>query len=181
MPSLPPLLRRAPRLALVALLAGGALALTGCEQVAIIKSAPAAATYDQRYGNDTLAAFDASSLETALRQRSQVWSMRFDLQPASAGDVKVTSQQDVLKGRAAVRDLTLTLIASVPATLQGFSAQGAQGEQAYLEQLVQIIANAGYTGLHGIRVEVWYQGSHHATLTWSAKTSFVYKVLDGKP
>jgi hypothetical protein len=182
MPSPVSLLRSAaPRAALAATLLGGAMALAGCEQVAIIRSAPAVATYDQKHGNDPLAAADATALETGLRQRGQAWTMRFDTLPASAGQVKVTSQQSVLQGRARTTSLTVTLIATVNATLKGFAAQGAQGEQAYLEQLVQIIANAGYTGLQAIRVDVWFQSSHHATLTWSARTGFVYKVLDGKP
>jgi len=182
MPPLSPLLRRTPaRAALAALLLGGALCLTGCEQVAIIRSAPVAANYDQKHGNDVLAATDAAALESGLRQRGQVWTMRFDTEPAAAGAVKPTSQQSVLGGRAKTTTLALTLIATADTTLKGFGALGAQGQQSYLEQLVQVIANAGYTGLRAIRVDVWYGSSHHSTLSWTSTTGFAYKVLDGKP
>jgi len=182
MPVISPLLHRARgRAALASLLLGGALCLTGCEQVAIIRSAPSASSYDQKHGNDPLAATDAAALEAGLAQRGQVWTMRFDTLPAGAGAVKTASQASVLAGRAKTTSLTLTLIATADATLKGFGALGSEGEKSYLEQLVQVIANAGYTGLRSVRVDVWYVSSHHGALTWTAKTGFVYKVLDGKP
>jgi hypothetical protein len=182
MPALCPLLRRTPaRAALAALLLGGAFCLSGCEQVAIIRSAPVAANYDQKHGNDPLAAADAAALETGLGQRGQVWTMRFDIQPVSAGDVKTTTQKTVLAGRAKVTSLVVTLVATADATLKGFGALGSEGEKSYLEQLVQVLANAGYTGLRAVRVDVWYRSSHHGTLTFTSSAGFAYKVLDGKP
>jgi len=175
---LPPSLRRA--CALLALGAAG-LGLTGCTQVAVIKSAPVVATFDQKHGNDALAATDAADLEAGLRQRGQIWDLRFDTRPENAGQIDPTSQQSVLTGRRNTTALVLTLTATAQSTLDGFSARGPQGEQAYLQQLVQIIANAGYTRLSDIRVEVYFKSSHHATLTWTGTTNFVYKVLDGKP
>jgi hypothetical protein len=164
------------------LLAGVAASLSGCEQVAIIRSAPSvAASFDQKHGNDPLAAGDAASLEAALQERGQAWTIRFDTQPASAGEVQPGNQQSVLAGRGRTTSLAVTLSASAQAMRSAFSARGKQGEEAYLVQLVQIIANAGYTRLTAIRVDVWFSGTHHGTLTWSARTSFVYTVLDNTP
>jgi hypothetical protein len=175
--SFPPVRRSLLALALL----GSAVALTGCEQVAIIKSAPIAAQFDSKQGTSPLAAADAASLQEALRARGQVWSIRIDATPAAAGTVDVKSAQAVRAGRAKFTAFTMTLVATAPATLEGFSARGADGEQLYCESLIQAVAQAGYTGLRDIHVEVYFTGSHHATLSWNASTNFVYKVLDGKP
>jgi hypothetical protein len=175
--SLPPLHRV---LLLVALL-GVAAGLAGCEQVQVITSAPVAASYDTKQGNNPLAAADAASLQEALRVRAQVWSIRIDTTPTSAGAVDVKNAQAVRTGRGKASTLVMTLTANAQATVEGFSSRGAQDEQLYCESLIQAIAQAGYTGLHDIRVEVYFSGSHHATLAWTASTGFTYKVLDGKP
>jgi hypothetical protein len=164
-----------------ALLLGAALALTGCEQVAIIKSAPVVVSFDQKYGNNALAASDANALETALRQRGQLWNLRFDLLPAAAGNIETNNEQAVVAARGRTTSLGVTIAAAAQSTITGFSARGPEGEQAYLQQILQIIANAGYTGITSARVDVWFNGSHHAVLTWTSRTGFVYKVLDGKP
>jgi hypothetical protein len=170
-----------PRLAAAALLLGGALALTGCEQVAVIKSAPVAAGFDQKAGNNPLAAADAASLQSALRLRGQLWSLKLDTEPVSAGDVNTASPQSVVAGRGKMTSLALVLTSTASSTTTGFSSRGAQGEQAYLEGIIQAIANAGYIKLTSIRVDVWFDTGHHSTLTWTGTAGFVYKVLDGKP
>jgi hypothetical protein len=173
-----PRLRRA---LLALILVGAAAALTGCEQVQVITSAPVSASFDTKQGNNPLAAADAASLQEALRVRAQVWSLRIDTTPVQAGAVDVKNAQSVRAGRGKMTALTLTLTATAQATIEGFSSTGAQNEQLYCESLIQAIAQAGYTGLHTIHVEVYFNGSHHATLSWTAATNFVYKVLDGKP
>ena len=173
--------RRLRRPALAAALLGVTLALAGCEQVAIITSAPVQASYDTHRGNNPVAANDARLLQQALTQAGQLWALRFDTQPASAESVALDSQQAVVGARGKVTAMVLTLTATAQSTLDGFSARGAQGEQNYTEALVRTIAGAGYTHMTNIRVEVYYQGSHHATLTWQAGTGFTYKVLDSKP
>jgi hypothetical protein len=182
MPSPLAMLRRLPgRLGLLALLAGGAVALTGCEPVAIIKSAPVSASFDQKYGNSPLAAGDAQALETSLRQHDQLWNLRLDTKPASAGFVSLTSSQAVLSGRGKATELDVTFTATADSTITGFSVRGSDGEQAYLVQLLQVIAQAGYIGIKSVRVDVYYGSSHHGLLTWTSATGFVYKVLDGRP
>ena len=175
--SVPPVRRL---LLTVSLLAATAV-LTGCEQVEVIRSAPVAVVYDTKAGNSPLAAADAASLQEALRVRAQVWSIRIDTKPASAGNVDVKSAKAVQGGRAKFTAFAMTLTATSQATVEGFSSRGAGGEQQYCESLIQAVARAGYTNLRDIRVEVYFNGSHHSTLTWSAATSFVYKVLDGRP
>jgi hypothetical protein len=175
--TLPP----ARRLLLTAVLLGATALLTGCEQVEVIRSAPVAAVYDTKAGNNPLAAADAASLQEALRVRAQVWSIRIDTQPVSAGNVDVKSAKAVQGGRAKFTNFAMTLTATAQATIEGFSSRGADGEQQYCESLIQAVAQAGYTNLRDIRVEVYFNGSHHSTLTWNAATSFVYKVLDGQP
>jgi hypothetical protein len=162
-------------------LLGAAAALTGCSQVAVIKSAQVQASFDSARGNNPLAAADAASLQEALRVRAQVWSLSIEATPPEAGNVDVKSAQAVRAGRGKFTALTMTLRANAQATIEGFSSRGAQGEQVYCESLIQSVAQAGYTGLHAIHVEVYYNGSHHGTLSWDAANGFVYKVLDGKP
>ncbi len=170
-----------PRLATCGLLLGAALALTGCEQVGVITSG-SASSFDSRAGNNPLAAADAASLQSALRLRGQLWTLKLATQPATAGDVDTTNAQSVVAGREKMTSLDLTLTATASSTTQGFSSRGAQGEQAYLEGIIQAIANAGYVRLTQLRLDVWFGGDdHHSTLTWSGSTGFVYKVLDGKP
>jgi hypothetical protein len=168
------------RLAVPAALLGLAGLLTGCSQVAIIKSAQVQASYDSARGNNPLAAADGASLQEALRVRAQVWSLRIDATPPEAGSVDVRSAQAVRSGRGKFTAVTLTLRASAQATIEGFSSRGQQGEQVYCESLVQSVAQAGYTGMRSIHVEVYFNNSHHATLSWQATTGFVYTVLDGK-
>ena len=173
-----------PRLHLAGLLAGAALsvALAGCSEVAVIRSAPvSAAHFDPKFGNDPLAAADAASLESALKARNQVWGIRIVTQPAAAGDVTVTNLNQLVAARGKVTSFAMVLTATAQGTLQGFSSQGPQGEQAYLENLVQAIAGAGYARVRSVEIDVWFQSSHHSVLTWAPSTGFVYKVLDGKP
>jgi hypothetical protein len=166
---------------LATLLLGAALALTGCTQVAVIKSAPVAAGgFDSKLGNDPLAAADAGSLQKALRARNQVWSIQLLTQPASAGYVTVSDLNQLVAARGKVKSFDLVLTATVPATLQGFSAQGTQGEQAYLQSLAQAIAGAGYNRVTSVQIDVYYQASHHGVLTWTTGKGFAYKILDGK-
>ena len=173
-----PRLRLARLLALVAVCA----ALAGCSEVAVIRSAPvAAAHFDSRFGNDPLAATDAASLENALRARNQVWGIRIVTQPAAAGNVTAGNLNQLVAARGKVTSFAMVLTATAPATLQGFSAQGPQGEQGYLENLVQAVAAAGYARVRSVEIDVWFQSSHHSVLTWNPSTGFVYKVLDGKP
>lgn len=179
--SLTPLRRLAPRLLLALALLGVGAGLAGCEQVQVISSAPVAAGYDAKKGNNPLAAADAASLQEALRVRSQVWTIRIDTTPAAAGNVDVKNASAVRAGRGKMTSLVMTLTANAQATIEGFSSRGSQDEQLYAESLIQAIAQAGYTGLHDIHVEVYFNGSHHATLAWTATTGFTYKVLDGKP
>ncbi len=168
--------------AVAGLLAAAALALTGCTQVAIIKSAPvAAASYDSHLGNDPLAAADAASLQAALRARGQDWAITIRTEPAAAGNVTVTNLNQLVAARGKVRDFGMTLTATQGPTLQGFSSRGSQGEQAYLESLVQAVAGAGYGQVTSVRIDVYFGSSHHSVLTWKATTGFVYTVLDGKP
>lgn len=170
------------RRALIAAAAlGVAAALSGCEQVVVIKSAPVAASFDAKHGNNPLAAADAASLQEALRVRAQVWGIRLDTTPTDAGQIDVKNAQSVRTARGRMTTLTMTLVATAQATVEGFSSRGAQDEQLYCESLIQAIAQAGYTGLKDIHVEVYFNGSHHGTLSWTAATGFVYKVLDGKP
>jgi hypothetical protein len=174
-----PLLNRA---VLAALAVGCAATLAGCSEVAVIKTAaPAAAGFDARYGNDPLAAADGASLESALRSRGQVWSIRISTEPSAAGYVKVSDLNALVAARGKVRSFAMTLTATAQSTLQGFSARGPQGEQAYLESLMQAIANAGYARITSVRIDVWFQASHHAVLTWTSAAGFKYSVLDGKP
>jgi hypothetical protein len=173
--------RLAPRALVVLALLGVAGGLSGCEQVQVISSAPVSASFDAKQGNDPLAAADAASLQEALRVRSQVWTIRLDTTPTQAGAVDVKNAQSVRTGRGKATTLTMTLTATAQATIEGFSSRGAQDEELYCESLIQAIAQAGYTGLHDIHVEVYFNGSHHATLAWTASTGFTYKVLDGKP
>jgi hypothetical protein len=170
-----------PRALLSLALLGAALALTGCEQVQVITSAPVAANFDGKQGDSPLAAADAASLQEALRVRGQVWSIRIDAPPPQAGNVDVKNAQAVRAGRAKFTALRLTLVATAQGTLEGFSSRGPDGEKSYCESLIQAIAQAGYTNLRDIHVEVYFSGSHHSTLSWGASTQFVYKVLDGKP
>jgi hypothetical protein len=173
--------RRLRRPALAGLLLAAALALTGCTQVAIIRSAPlAAGSFDAKLGNDPLAAADARSLQKALGARSQVWGIRLVTQPASAGYVTVSDLNQLVAARGKVTSFDLVLTATAPATLQGFSSQGTRGEQAYLESLAQAIAGAGYTKVTAVQIDVWYQSSHHGVLSWRAGKGFAYKILDGK-
>lgn len=170
------------RAAVAGLLLGCALSLAGCSQVAVIKTAAAAASgFDTKYGNNPLAAADGASLESALRSRGQVWSIRVSTEPAAAGNVKVSDLNALVAARGKVRQFAMTLTATAQSTLQGFSARGPQGEQAYLQSLMQAIANAGYARITSVRVDVWFQSSHHAVLTWTSAAGFKYSVLDGKP
>lgn len=181
------LIRRLPaslhsRPALAGLVAGVALALTGCSQVAVIKSAPASvASFDSHYGNNPLAAADARSLEDALKARGQAWSIRLQTQPAAAGNVDVSNLNQLVAARGRVQDFAMVLTATAQSTLTGFSSRGSQGEQAYLESLVQAIAGAGYGRITSVHIDVFLKSSHHSVLTWAANTGFVYKVLDGQP
>ncbi len=174
---LPPLRRALAALALVAV-AGG---LSGCEQVEVIRSAPVAASFDSRQGNNPLAAADAASLQEALRVRGEVWSIRIDTTPAQAGDVDVKNGQAVVRARGRFDAITLTLTATAQGTIDTFSSHGAQDEQLFCESLVQAVAQAGYVALRNIHVEVYYDGSHHSTLSWASTTGFVFKVLDNRP
>jgi len=178
---MPPIPRRLlSRLVVPIALLGLAGVLTGCSQVAIIKSAQVQARFDSARGNNPLAAADAASLQEALRVRAQVWSLHIDTTPPAAGNVDVKNAQAVRAGRAKFTAFTMTLKASAQSTVEGFSARGQQGEQVYCESLIQSVAQAGYTGMRSIAVEVYFNGSHHSTLSWQASTGFVYKVLDGK-
>jgi hypothetical protein len=169
------------RVVLPLALLGVALALTGCEQVAVIRSAPVSASFDGKHGNNPVAAADGASLEQALKLRSQVWSISIAATPAAGGYVDVKDPAAVRTARGSFTQLTLTLVATAQATLEGFSSRGPSGEQAYCEALLQAIATAGYTKLSTIHVEVHFNSSHHATLAWQASTGFTYTVLDGKP
>jgi hypothetical protein len=173
--------RRLRRAALAAALLGVTMALAGCEQVAIITSAPVQASYDTHRGNNPVAANDARLLQQALTQAGQLWTLRFDTEPASAESVAVDSQQAVVGARGKVTKLVLTLTATAQSTLDGFSARGAAGEQNYTEALLRTIAGAGYIHITSARVEVYYKASHHATLTYSQATGFTYKLLDNQP
>jgi hypothetical protein len=177
-----PAFRRTAARALVALaLLGVGAGLSGCSKVEVISSAPVSASFDTKHGNNPLAAADAASLQEALRVRAQVWTIRIDTTPIQAGAVDVKNAQSVTAGRGKATTLVMTLTATAQATIEGFSSRGPQDEQLYCESLIQAIAQAGYTGLHDIHVEVYFNGSHHATLAWTAATGFTYKVLDGKP
>lgn len=182
-PPLPRALVARRRLSLAGLALGAALLLSGCSQVAIIKTAPLAGTYDAKYGNDPLAAADAHALEGNLKSVGQAWGIRFVTQPADAGYVNVSDNNQLLAGRGKVSVLDITLTATAPATLQGFSAGGPTYEQQYVETMAVRISQAGYNHLTAVRIDVYFQSSHHAVLTWSVKhpTDFSYKVLDGKP
>lgn len=172
----PAVRRLLPRLLVPVALLGCAGMLSGCTQVAIIKSASAAASYDTSHGNSPLAAADAASLQEALRVRAQVWTVRLDADPASAGNVNTQNAQAVQGGRAKFSSVTLTLRGSAQGTIEGFSSRGQQGERLYCESLVQTLAQAGYTGMRLIHVEVYFNGTHHATLSWQSTTGFVYTV-----
>lgn len=178
--SLPSLRRALPRPLAALALIGAALALTGCEQVEVIRSAPVAVTYDAHQGNNPLAAADAASLQEALRVRGEVWTIRIDTTPPSAGNVDVHNANAVVAARGRFDAIILTLTATAQGTIDSFSSRGAQDEQLFCKSLVQAIAQAGYTSLRTIHVEVYYNGSHHATLSWTAATNFVYKVLDNR-
>lgn len=171
------------RLGFAGVLLGAGLLLSGCTQVAIIKSAPLQGTYDARYGNDPLAAIDAQTLEANLKSVQQAWGIRFVTQPAAAGYVNIRDGKQIQAGRGKVSVLDITLTATAPATLQGFSQGGPQIEQQYLETLALRIGQAGYGHLTALRIDVYFLASHHAVLTWSVAhpTDFNYKVLDGKP
>jgi hypothetical protein len=162
------------RLVVPVALLGLAGALSGCSQVAVIKSAQLQASFDSARGNNPLAAADATSLQEALRMRAQVWSLRIDGSPPQAGNVDLKSVQAVRGGRGKFTDVTVTLRATAPATMEGFSSRGKQGEQLYCESLVQSIAQAGYTGMRTVHIEVYFNGTHHATLSWQSATGFVY-------
>lgn len=174
---LPPLRRALAALALTAL-AGG---LAGCQQVQVIRSAPVAADFDAKQGNNPLAAADAASLQEALRVRGEVWSIRIDTTPPQAGAVDVKNGQAVVAARGRFDAITLTLTATAQGTIDTFSSHGSQDEELFCESLVQAVAQAGYVSLRTIHVEVYYNGSHHSTLSWSSTTGFVFKVLDSRP
>jgi hypothetical protein len=169
------------RLALALPALGIALALTGCDQVAVITSTTVAARFDKAHGNNPVAANDGLLLERGLASRGQIWTIRLDSQPAGSEDVPVTNQQAVVGARGKVSQMVLTLVANNQSTVDGISARGATVEQAYCEALVQDLASAGYTRMTQIKVELYYHASHHATLSWQASTGFVFKILDGKP
>ncbi|HEV7677627.1 MAG TPA: hypothetical protein VGQ42_03575 [Candidatus Dormibacteraeota bacterium] len=169
------------RLALAVPAVGIALALAGCDQVAVITTTTVAARFDQSHGNNPVAANDGLLLEKGLAARGQVWTIRLDTQPAASENVQVSNQQAVIAARGKVSQLVLTLVANNQSTVDGISARGATNEQAYCETLVQDLASAGYTQMSQIKVELYYHASHHATLSWQASTQFVFKVLDGKP
>jgi hypothetical protein len=170
-----------PRRALAALgLAAVAASLAGCEQVQVIRSSPVSASFDSRSGNTVLTAFDAGLLQDSLRQ-SGVWTVRIDATPTSAGDVDTRKSQAVIAGRGRFTAITVTMTASAQGTIEGFAAHGSQQEELYCQEVVQALAQAGYTHLRDIHVEVYYNGSHHSTLSWTAATGFVFKVLDGRP
>ena len=172
------------RLGLAALLLSGATLLTGCEQVAIIRSAPVAALnigFEHKFGNNPLAAADAGSLQQALAIRGQVWGIKLDTKPEAAGAIQVSDPKAVRDGRARMTSLTMTLRADAQATIDGFSSRGPQTEQLYIEALIRAIANAGYTHLTAIDVVVFFHSTKHALLTWRPAGGFHYKVLDGKP
>jgi len=182
MTTLLPFRRPAATAALATLLLGATLALTGCSEVAIIRSAPvAAAAFDAKFGNDPLAAADASSLQSALRLRGQLWDIKLHTEPAAAGNVNATNVTQLVAARGKVNSLGMTLTATSDSMQSTFSSRGSQGEQAYLESLLQAIAQAGYTHIRAVRVDVYFQSSHHSVLTWKPSTGFVYSVLDGKP
>ena len=174
---LPPLRRALAALGLCAVAAG----LAGCEQVPVLKSSPVAASFDQKMGNTPLTAFDAGLLQNSLRQQSGVWSVRIDATPTSAGQVDVKDNKAVVAGRGKFSAITVVMTAQAQGTIEAFASRGAQTEQVYCEEVVQAIAQAGYTHLRDIHIEVYYEGSHHSTLSWNAATNFVFKVLDGRP
>lgn len=170
-----------PRRVLLTLgLAAVAAALAGCEQVQVIRSSPVSASFDSQSGNTPLTAFDAGLLQNSLRQ-SGVWTVHIDATPTSAGNVDTKSAQAVIGGRGRFTAITVTMIASAQGTIEGFASRGSQNEEIYCEEVVQALAQAGYTHLQNIHVEVYYNGSHHSTLSWAANTGFVFKVLDGRP
>jgi hypothetical protein len=176
-----PSARTLRRLALALPMLGVALALTGCEQVAIIKSTTVAAHFDPAHGNNPVAANDAQLIEQGLAKQGQIWTIRLDTQPAGSEDVPLTNQQAVVAARGKVSQLVLTLTANNQSTVDAISARGAQVEQSYGEALVQNLASGGYTHMTHIKVELYYHASHHATLSWQSSTGFVFKILDGQP
>lgn len=171
-----------PRRALLALgLVAVAGALAGCEQVQVIRSSPVSASFDAHSGNTALTAFDAGLLQDSLRQSGSVWTVRIDATPTSAGDVDTKSSQAVITGRGRFSAITVSMTASAQGTIEAFASRGSQNEEIFCEEVVQALAQAGYTHLQNIHVEVYYTGSHHSTLSWAASTGFVFKVLDGRP
>ena len=171
-----------PRRALLALalvaVAGG---LTGCEQVQVIRSSPVSASFDSQSGNTALTAFDAGLLQNSLRQSGSVWTVKIDATPTSAGAVDTKSTQAVIAGRGKFTAITVAMTASAQGTIEAFASRGQQTEELFCQEVVQALAQAGYIHLQNIHVEVYYNGSHHSTLSWAASTGFVFKVLDGRP
>lgn len=166
-------------LSLCAVAVAGAMA--GCEQVQVIRSSTAAAAFNSKMGNTPLTAFDAGLLQDSLRQQGGVWTVHIDATPSQAGNVDTKDSKAVVAGRGRFTAISVTMVASSQGTIEAFSSRGSQNEQIYCEEVVQAVAQAGYVGLHDIHVEVYYNGSHHSTLSWNASTNFVFKVLDGRP
>jgi hypothetical protein len=171
-----------PRRVLLTLgLAALAAGLTGCQQVQVIRSSPASANFDAQRGNTALTAFDAGLLQDSLRQQGGVWTVHIDATPTSAGDVDTKSSQAVIAGRGRFTAITVAMTASAQGTIEAFSSRGSQTEELYCQEVVQALAQAGYVHLENIHVEIYYNGSHHSTLSWASSTGFVFKVLDGRP
>ena len=170
------------RLPLAGLLLGATLALTGCSQVAVIRSAPLTrGSFDTSFGNDPLAAADAAALQNALRRQGAVWTITINTQPAAAGDINATDVHQLVAARGKVSRFGMTVSLTDAGAQSTFSARGPEGEQRTLQTLMQDVAQAGYIHITAVRVDVYYQSSHHAVLTWTAATGFVYKVLDKQP
>lgn len=174
---LPSLRRALAALALVAVAAG----LSGCQRVEVIRSSPASANFDSKMGNTVLTASDAGLLQDSLTQQGAVWSVRIDATPTGAGDVDVKNNQAVIAARGKFATIAITMVASAQGTIEAFASHGSQNEELFCQEVVQAIAQAGYVRLQDIHVEIYYSGSHHATLSWTASTGFVFKVLDGQP
>ena len=169
-----------------------AVALTGCSEGSVTHRPDATATatpfqlatlppigYNHRYGNNPVAAADAFQFERRLYARHEFWEVGLRTDPAQAGFIDATDPAAVTAARPKFTTLFAVIASESITTLRALVARGDDGQKTYCVGLVDQLRGLGYSNLSNLTVMVFFgENDHHATLTWTPKAGYDYKILD---
>ena len=161
--------------------------IAGCGDYRIVaEPKPAAASvtlppigFNHLYGENPVAARDASLMERQLFAQYVYWEVYVYTSPVQAGFVKLGDFAAVAAARRNVTSLLLVVATEDRTTIQRYlAAPGKAGQEKYAEELLQAMRGFGYSNLTSAEVRVYFsERFEYSSLTWSAAHGYSYDVL----